>query len=76
METKIFRISGKFRMGENLQIFTKEFRAVSEESVIEKLYTDLGSKHKVKRNRISIDEIKEIKPEEAENVYVKEMSGV
>ncbi len=76
METKIFRISGKFRMGENLQIFTKEFRAVSEESVIEKLYTDLGSKHKVKRNRIIIDEIKEIKPEEAENVYVKEMSGV
>lgn len=76
METKIFRISGKFRMGENLQIFTKEFRAVSEESVIEKLYTDLGSKHKVKRNRIIIDEIKEITPEEAENVYVKEMSGV
>ncbi len=76
METKIFRISGKFRMGEKLQIFTKEFRAVSEESVIEKLYTDLGSKHKVKRNRISIDEIKEITPEEAENFYVKEMSGV
>lgn len=76
METKIFRISGKFRMGEKLQIFTKEFRAVSEEGVIEKLYTDLGSKHKVKRNRISIDEIKVITPEEAENVYVKEMSGV
>lgn len=76
METKIFRISGKFRMGEKLQIFTKEFRAVSEKSVIEKLYTDLGSKHKVKRNRISIDEMKEIKPEEAENFYVKEMSGV
>ncbi len=76
METKIFRISGKFRMGEKLQIFTKEFRAVSEESVIEKLYTDLGSKHKVKRNRISIDKITVIKPEEAENFYVKEMSGV
>ena len=76
METKIFRISGKFRMGEELQIFTKEFRAVSEESGIEKLYTDLGSKHKVKRNRIIIDKIKEIKPEEAENFYVKEMSGV
>jgi len=76
MEIKIFRISGKFRMGEELQIFTKEFRAVSKENGLEKLYTDLGSKHKVKRNRIIIDEIKEIKPEEAENVYVKEMSGV
>ncbi len=76
METKIFRITGRFRMGEDMQPFTKEFRAISKENVIEKIYADLGSKHKVKRGRIKIEEVKEIKPEEAEDPVIRAMSGV
>lgn len=76
METKIFRITGKFRMGENFQPFTKEFQAISKENVIEKIYADLGSKHKVKRGLIKIDKVKEIKPEEVEDLAIKAMIGV
>ncbi|MFQ5887247.1 MAG: 50S ribosomal protein L18Ae [Candidatus Hydrothermarchaeales archaeon] len=76
METKVFRITGKFRMGEDMQPFTKEFQAASKENVIEKIYADLGSKHKVKRGKIKIEEVKEIKPEEAEDQVIKAMSEV
>ena len=76
MKTKVFRIKGKFRMGEEMQPFTKEFRAISKENVIEKIYTDLGSRHKVKRGMIKIEEVKEIKPEEAEDKVIRAMSGV
>ncbi|MFQ5816245.1 MAG: 50S ribosomal protein L18Ae, partial [Candidatus Hydrothermarchaeaceae archaeon] len=71
-----YRVKGKFLMGEEMQAFTKEFRAISEEGVMEKIYTDLGSKHKVKRGKIKIEELKEIKPEEAEDPALKAMSGV
>lgn len=76
MKTKVFRITGKFRMGENMQPFTKEYQAISKENVIEKIYADIGSKHKVKRGKIKIKEVKEIKPEEAEDAVIRAMMGV
>jgi large subunit ribosomal protein LX len=64
MEVKVYRIKGRFLMGERMQTFTKEYRAISERNAIEKAYSDFGSKHKVKRNRIKIEEVKETAPEE------------
>jgi large subunit ribosomal protein LX len=55
-----FRIKGKFMMGERMQPFTKEIAALNQKNAIEKIYCDLGSKHRVKRNKIIIEEIKEI----------------
>lgn len=74
MEVKIFRMSGTFWMGEKEQPFVKEFRAVNKENAIERLYSDLGSKHRVKRVRIKIEDIKEISPEEAKDILIKELS--
>ena len=37
MMTKIFRIKGSFVMGSETQVFTKEFRAIKEEEIYEKL---------------------------------------
>ena len=75
MEVKIFRLSGTFWMGEKEQPFVKEFRSVNKENAIERLYSDLGSKHKVKRTRIKIKDVKEISPEEATDLLVKELSA-
>ena len=47
MKTKIFRIQGKFMMGKGLKHFTKELKAVSEDDIREKIYSEFGSKHRI-----------------------------
>ena len=64
MLTKIYRIKGSFVMGSETQVFTKEFRAVKEEDLYEKLYSIFGSKHGIKRNWIKVDSIEEIADDE------------
>ena len=71
MMTKIFRIKGSFVMGSETQVFTKEFRAVKEEDLYEKLYSIFGSKHGIKRSQIKIDSIEEISEDEVEDHIVK-----
>ena len=55
-----FRVKGKFQMGEIMQPFTKEVAAVNEQSAVEKIYCEFGSKHKTPRNKIVVEEIEKI----------------
>ncbi len=71
MKTKIFRIQGKFMMGNSYQPFTKELKAIDEKDIHEKIYSDFGSKHGIKRNKIVIEEIKEISKDEVQDPVVK-----
>ncbi len=47
-------------MGRLMQKFSKEVSANNEKNALEKVYADLGSKHKVKRRFIKIEEVKEL----------------
>jgi large subunit ribosomal protein LX len=58
--SKQFRIRGRFRMGERMQPFVKVVRSRSEERALERVYSDLGSKHKTPRNRIIIEKVEEV----------------
>jgi large subunit ribosomal protein LX len=60
---KTFRIKGQFRQGLEWQVFTREIRALSKAQALERIYSEIGSKHKVKRNLIRIFEVIELKPE-------------
>jgi large subunit ribosomal protein LX len=71
MKTKIFRIKGKFMMGDGLKPFTRELRATSEEDIKEKIYSEFGSKHHITRNQIKIIKIREISAEEALDPLIK-----
>jgi len=64
---RVFRVKGWFKHNSRRQVFTKELRALSEKHVLEQVYSEIGSRHKVKRNLIHISEISEIKPEEAKD---------
>jgi len=75
MKTKVFKIQGKFMMGQGLKHFTKELKAVSEDDIKEKIYSEFGSKHRIGRNKIFIDEIKEISEEEAQDPMIKALSN-
>jgi len=71
MKTKIFRIKRKFMMGKSFKPFTKELKAIKEEDIQEKIYSDFGSKHGIKRNKIIIEEIKEISEDEVQDPIIK-----
>ncbi len=70
---KIFRVKGWFNQGYERQTFTRELPAISEKQALERIYSEVGSKHKVKRNLINIEEVTEIKPEEVKDPRVTAM---
>jgi len=72
---KIFRVKGWFQQQWQRCTFTKELCAISEQQALERVYSEVGSKHKVKRNLIRIEEISEIKPEEIKDPRVRAMVG-
>lgn len=71
MKTKIFRIQGKFVMGEELKPFTKELKALKEEDIYERIYSEFGSKHHISRDQIKVEKIDEISAEEVQDPLVK-----
>jgi len=70
---KIFSIKGWFKQGLYRQRFTRELLALSKEQALERIYSDVGSKHHVGRNLIHIEEAVEVKPEEVKNPKILAM---
>jgi len=61
MTDKTFEIKGKFSKHGELQIFTKMISADSKDGALERMYCIVGSNHKVKRPRITVESIEEVK---------------
>ncbi|WP_461864875.1 50S ribosomal protein L18Ae [Thermococcus sp.] len=74
MEVKVYLIKGIFERNGKREEFRKEYRAVKKEDALELVYSEIGSKHRVKRNKIWIESVEEIKPEEARDPVVKKLS--
>ena len=55
-----FVFRGHYEKGKRRIRFTREVEAESEKLAREKLYSLLGSNHKVKRVRIHIEEVKKV----------------
>ena len=60
----VYRIRGWFKQGLHRQKFTRELLALNDEQALERIYSEFGSRHKLKRNQINIEDVAEIKPEE------------
>ena len=73
MITKIYRVKGTFVMGDDTSIFVKEYKAINEADIEEKVYARFGSKHGLNRNQISIDEISEISADDVTDPILKEI---
>jgi len=72
-EVKTFRITGEIKKPGWQAPFKKEVRAMKSEDALEKIYKELGSKHRAKRFQIKISSIEEIRPEEAEDVIIRKL---
>jgi len=73
-EVKVFRVIGEIRKPNFETEFRKEVRALKPEDAVEKVYMELGSKHRVRRYQMSISKVEELSPEEIEDVLVKKMT--
>ncbi|UCC58838.1 MAG: 50S ribosomal protein L18a [Candidatus Bathyarchaeum sp.] len=73
-EIKVFRVSGEIRKPNFQTEFRKEVRALKPEDAVEKVYMELGSKHRVKRFQIRISQVEEIGPEEIESPLIRKLT--
>jgi Ribosomal protein L20A (L18A) len=76
-EIKIFMVRGTALFNESRfptrQKFVKYIRALNEKQALEKIYSDFGSKNKIKRYNIRIEEIREVKPEEMNDKTTRDL---
>ncbi|ACL11435.1 50S ribosomal protein L18Ae [Desulfurococcus amylolyticus] len=79
MEVKTYRVTGYMLISHDRyptwQRFTKDVRGVSEKEVLEKVYSILGSNHKVKRYHIRIERIEEIDPSASRDPFIRQVAN-
>ncbi len=59
ISVKKFKVKGRFLMGKRMQPFTMDVSSINEDQAREKVLSDLGSRHRVKRNKVFIESIEE-----------------
>jgi large subunit ribosomal protein LX len=66
-ENKIYKITGEIMKKHFFEpmTFSKEIAATKESHALEKVYAEMGSRHRAKRFQIKIDSIKELTGEES-----------
>ena len=70
---KVFRVMGEIRKPNLKTTFRKEVVAVKPEHAVEKVYAELGSKHRVKRVHIKILGVEEVPSQEIEDPLIKKL---
>ena len=68
---KVFRVTGEINKPNLATTFAKEILAEKSEHAIEKVYTEIGSRHRVKRFHIKIESAVEVPADEIENEILK-----
>lgn len=56
-EVKKFRITGEIKKGQSRTPFSVEFNAMKEEDALQRLYSEMGSRHRARRFEIKIAKI-------------------
>jgi large subunit ribosomal protein LX len=74
--SKIWRASGVYKKKKRTFRFNRELLGDKDSHVRERILSELGSRHRVKRREITINEIKEIKPEEITDINLRKLLGL
>ena len=70
---KAFKVTGEINKPKLKTPFVRELLADKSEHAVEKVYAEIGSKHRVKRHHIRILNVEEISTEEIENPILKKI---
>jgi large subunit ribosomal protein LX len=71
---KVFKVTGKINKPNLATPFMKEIMADKSEHAVEKVYAEIGSRHRVKRCHITISDVKEISADKIENPILKKIA--
>lgn len=66
IEVKTFRITGEVKKPRTTIPFALEIRGTKEQDAIERVYAEVGSRHKARRLEIRLKKVEEVKPVEME----------
>ena len=69
----VFRVTGKINKPNLKTSFKKEVIALKREHAVEKIYAEMGSRHRVKRFHIEILKVEKVSPEEIEDSVLKKL---
>ena len=70
---KVFKVTGKIKKPRLATSFVKEIVAEKSEHAVEKVYAEIGSKHRVKRCHIKIISSEEISADQIENPILQKI---
>jgi large subunit ribosomal protein LX len=70
---KVFRVTGKIYKPNLKTDFVREMIADKPEQAEEKVYAEVGSRHRVKRCHMKVIKVEEVTAEEIENPILKKM---
>ncbi len=70
---KVFRVTGEINKPNLATPFAKEVLADKSEHAVEKVYTEIGSRHRVKRHHIKILNTTEVPTDQIENAVLKKI---
>ncbi len=70
---KVFRVTGEIKKPNLATPFAKEVLASKPEQAVEKVYAEIGSRHRVRRHHIKIISAKEVSVDEVENPVLKKL---
>jgi len=70
---KAFKVTGQIKKPQLATPFAKEIIAEKSEHAVEKVYAEIGSKHRVKRFQIKITDVKEMQGDEIKDPILKKL---
>jgi large subunit ribosomal protein LX len=70
---KVFRVTGKIYKPNLTTDFVRELVADKPEHAEEKIYAEIGSRHRVKRCHMKVVSVEEVSVEEIKNPILKKM---
>ncbi len=73
MSVRIYRVTGRMRIGMQWQRFSLELLATKPSEAVEMAYSELGSRHKLKRSMIRIEEVREISKDEVKRTEILQL---
>jgi large subunit ribosomal protein LX len=73
LKMKVFKVSGQISKPRLKTPFVRELLADKSEHAVEKVYAEIGSRHRVKRCHITINDVQEISVDQIENPILKKI---
>ena len=70
---KVFRVTGEINKPNLKTPFAKEILAEKPEHAVERVYTEIGSRHRVKRFQMKVTKVEEVPTDQIEHPVLKKI---